>query len=420
MAGISVNLLRNKQNVTENIEDYRVIAGENNATTVLVTFPEEYENYSKRVDFKNIRKEKWTLGLYTPEDPSTEYDSNFDKLNFAFTIPDAVSVNGELQIQFIAYLADGSETLVPFQVIKIEVEESILYATKQGSRNPDLIVSAFANSNRALEIAEDAFSRIENAERAALAAEASARSAQNSATSAQNSATSANTRAQNAETSAQNAENSARSAQQSAQNAENSANTAVTNSNTAIQTANTANTKSNNAVATANTANTKADKVVEIIDTLTVSSEEIGSEEQIAVEIQTNQSNQHKNIKFSIPAPKQGKSYRNLGDWNATTNYVNNTYYIDTVFYEGCSYFCKVSNKNKTPIPSEESEYWGLLAIKGSDAGVVIVDNLDSDRSDYVLSAKQGKVLKEINCNVVQRSSNGTETTINNIVLVEV
>ena len=41
MAGISVNLLRNKQNTTENIEDYRVIAGENNATTVLVHFPEE-------------------------------------------------------------------------------------------------------------------------------------------------------------------------------------------------------------------------------------------------------------------------------------------------------------------------------------------------------------------------------------------
>ena len=171
---------------------------------------------------------------------------------------------------------------------------------------------------------------------------------------------------------------------------------------------------------TANTANTKADKVVEIIDTLTVSSQEIGSEEPIAVEIQTNQSNQHKNIKFSIPAPKQGKSYRYKGDWDSTINYVNNTYYIDTVYYEGCTYFCKVSNKNKTPAPSAETDYWGLLAIKGSDAGVVIVDNLDSDRSDYVLSAKQGKVLKEINCNVVQRSSSGTETTINNIVLVEV
>lgn len=420
MAGISVNLLRNKQNTTENIEDYRVIAGENNATTVLVHFPEEYENYSKRVDFKNIRKEKWTLGLYTPEEETIPYDEHFDKLNFAFTIPDAVSVNGELQIQFIAYLTDGSETVVPFQIIKIDVDESILYATKQGSRNPDLIVKAYENSNKAIELARDSFDRIENAERAALAAEASATAAQTSARNAENSASSANTRAENAEASASAAQTSASNAETSARNAANSANTAVTNSNTAIQTANTANTKSDNAVSTANTANTKSDKVVEIIDTLTVSSQEIGSEEQIAVEIQTNQSNQHKNIKFSIPAPKQGKSYRNLGDWNASTNYVNNTYYIDTVFYEGCSYFCKVSNKNKAPVPSEESDYWGLLAIKGSDAGVVIVDNLDSDRSDYVLSAKQGKVLKEMNCKVVQKNLDDTETIINNIVLVEV
>lgn len=420
MAGINVNLLRNKQNTTENIEDYKVIAGENNATTVLVHFPEEYENYSKRVDFKNIRKEKWTLGLYTPEDETIVYDEHFDKLNFAFTIPDAVSVNGELQIQFIAYLADGSETIVPFQIIKIEVEESILYATKQGSRNPDLIVKAYENSNKALELARDSFDRIENAERASLEAEQSAISAQNSAQSAENSATLANTRAQNAENSAHNAENSARSAQQSALNAENSANTAVTNSNNAVQVSNNANNKSDSAVATANTANTKADKVIEIIDNLTVSSQEIGSEEQIDVEIQTDSSNQHKNIKFSIPAPKQGKSYRNKGVWSASTNYVNNTYYIDTVFYEGCTYFCKVSNKNKTPIPSEESDYWGVLAQKGSDAGVVIVDNLDSNRADYVLSAKQGKILKEMNCNVVKRDSGGTESVINNIVLVEV
>lgn len=420
MAGISVNLLRNKQNTIENIEDYKVIAGENNATTVLVHFPEEYENYSKRVDFKNIRKEKWTIGLYTPEDENMSYGSSFDKLNFAFTIPDAVSVNGELQMQFVAYLADGTDTVVPFQIVKIEVEESVLYATKQGSRNPDLIVQAYENSNTALELARDSFNRIENAERAALAAEASASAAQTSAQNAQNSASSANTRASNAETSARNAENSARNAETSAQNAENSANTAVTNSNTAIQTANTANTKSDNAVATANSANTKSDKVVEIIDNLTVSSQEIGSEDPISVEIQTNSSNQHKNIKFNIPAPKQGKSYRNMGVWSASTNYVNNIYYIDTVFYEGSTYFCKVSNKNKTPAPSAETDYWGLLAIKGSDAGVVIVDNLDSDRSDYVLSAKQGKVLKEINCNVVQKNLDNTEITINNIVLVEV
>lgn len=406
MKGIEITLHRNKQYDAENEEEYKVIAGENNATTVTVHFPEEYTSYSKRVDFKNVKNEKWTVDLYTPEDENNHYSDDFDKLNFAFTIPSAVTVNGELLMQFIAYLPDDSETFVPFEIVKIEVNESVMYVKKKGSDNPDLILKAFENANLALAIARDSFERIENAERAALTAEESAIAAQTSATNAENSARSANTRAENAQT--------------SAQNAENSANIAVTNSNTAIQTANNANTKSDNAVSTANTANTKADKVVEIVDNLTVSSQEIGSEEQMSVEIQTDQSNQHKNIKFNIPAPKQGKSYRNLGDWNSTTNYVNNTYYIDTVFYEGTTYFCKTSNKNKEPIPNEESSYWGILAKKGSDAGVVIVDNLDSDRSDYVLSAKQGKVLKEINCNVVKKESSGMETTINNIVLVEV
>ena len=68
MQGIEVTLLRNKQYVAQNQEDYKVIGNENNATTILVHFPEEYESYSKRVDFKNIRNEKWTIALYTPED----------------------------------------------------------------------------------------------------------------------------------------------------------------------------------------------------------------------------------------------------------------------------------------------------------------------------------------------------------------
>ena len=420
MKGIEITLHRNKQYEAENEEEYKVIAGENNATTVTVHFPEEYTSYSKRVDFKNVRNEKWTVALYTPEDENTHYSDDFDKLNFAFTIPSAVTVNGELLMQFIAYLPDESETFVPFEIVKIEVNESVMYVKKKGSDNPDLILKAYENANLALAIARDSFDRIENAERAALTAEESANIARMSALNASASADSANRMATTAQEHAQNAEASAASSYQSAQNAEQSANTAVTASNNAVQTANTANTKSNNAVNTANSANTKSNKVVEIIDNLTVTSEEIGSEEQIAVEIQTDQSNQHKNIKFSIPAPKQGKSYRNKGNWNSTTNYVNDTYFIDTVFHEGCTYYCKVSNINHAPIPSEESEYWGILAQKGSDAGVVIVDNLDSDRSDYVLSAKQGKVLKEINCNVVKRDSGGTETTINNIVLVEV
>ena len=97
MEGIEITLHRNKNYDAVNNEDYRIIAGENNATTISVHFPEEYSHFSKRVDFMNIRKEKWTIGLYTPEDENNVYDENFDKLNFVFTLPTQVTVNGKMK-----------------------------------------------------------------------------------------------------------------------------------------------------------------------------------------------------------------------------------------------------------------------------------------------------------------------------------
>jgi len=287
MQGIEVTLKRNKQYVAENKEEYEIISGENNATTILVHFPEEYKDFSKRVDFKNIKNEKWSIGLYTPEDETKKYGADFDKLNFAFTLPTPVTVNGELQIQFVAYLADDTETFVPFKLFKIVVEDSIMYVKKQGSENPDLILQAYEYSNMALEISRDAFDSIENAERAATEAEKSAKSAQTSATSAQssatsakNSATSANTRAANAEASAKAAQESAEYAEQVADNANTKADNAVATSNSAntkadnaVSTANTANTKSTNAVNTANSANTKSDQAVSTANTANTKSD---------------------------------------------------------------------------------------------------------------------------------------------------
>ena len=262
MQGIEITLKRNKQFVAENKEEYEVISGENNATTILVHFPEEYKDFSKRVDFKNIKNEKWSIGLYTPEDETKKYGADFDKLNFVFTLPTPVTVNGELQIQFIAYLADNTETFVPFKLFKIVVEDSIMYVKKQGSDNPDLILQTYEYANMALEIARDSFERIENAERAALEAEKSAKSAQTSATSAQSSATSAKNSATSANTRAANAEASAKAAQTSAEYAEQVADGANTKSDNAVATSNSANTKSDNAVSTANTANTKSTNAV--------------------------------------------------------------------------------------------------------------------------------------------------------------
>jgi len=514
MKNIKITLLKNKRFTAVNKDDVSVQEDENNATVVEVEFPIEYEKFSKRVDFLNIRGEKWTIGLYQPEDQTISYADNFDKLNFRFTVPRPMAKRGELKMQFVAYLADDSNTIVPFHIVVITINESILFDGEDAEDEPNLMLKAYEYSNYALDTANEALTRSKSAEESALASEkstkiaeesalsaetsaseakasanssmasamsanlrannaetsatnaeesarearalassaqsmantaqtsannakSSANSAQTSATNAQTSATnaetsansakasassaktsatnaetsakaaqesatSANTRATNAETSASNAEESARQSAESADNADKRATSAETISNTAL-------TNSQNAVTTSNTANTKSTKALAIVDGLSVSSEEIDCEEQSSVEIQTNASTSMKTIHFKVPAPKKGTSYRNKGAWVETETYVNNEYYIDTVSRHGCTYYCKQTNINKGPVVSTEDEYWGLLSNKGSDAGVTIVDNLNSEQADYVLSAKQGKVLKEL-------IATSVETAINNLI----
>ncbi len=409
MAGINITLLRNKDYTSENSEENKIIAGENNATSIIVHFPEEYADYSKRVEFMNIRREKWAIGLYMPEDTTKHYDENFDKLNFSFTLPNPVTVNGEMKMQFVAYLADETETIVPFEIIRFEIRESILYVKKQASENPDLVIKAYEYANMSLETAREANERSKHAEDLTLDAAESARNAEQSAKNAENSAQSANTSAQNSSKSASEAQKSATAAQNSASASAKSASDAAASASNAEQLADTANTKSTNAVNTSNDANAKATKSLEIVENLTVSSEELDCEEHVAVNIETNSTNKHKNIKFSIPAPKKGTSYRSKGVWSSQTQYINDQYFIDTVALHGCTYYCKQSHTNQQPVASADSEYWGLLAAKGSDAGFTIVDNLESDHSDYVLSAKQGKVLKEL-------ISSSIETAISNLI----
>ena len=396
MQGIEVTLLRNKQYIAQNSDDYKVIGNENNATTIIVHFPDEYENYSKRVDFKNIRNEKWTIGLYTPEDETITYGSDFDKKNFAFTLPKQVTIKGELKIQFVAYLPDETQTLVPFELLKIDIKDDILYARKEASDTPDLILKAYEYSNMALGLSREAVTRAEDAECAALESEKSAKAAENSAKKSQQSASNAEASARNSNTRATNAEQSASEAQASAKAAENSAKSAETDAKTAVTTSNTANTNSQNAVRTANEANAKSTQTLDIVENLSVSSTEIDCREHISVDIETINTNKHKNIHFKVPAPKQGTSYRSKGAWDSAVQYIHDDYFIDTVGRYGCTYYCKKTNTNQEPLPSEENEYWGLLCIKGSDAGVTIVDNLESTNANYVLSAKQGNVIKKI------------------------
>ena len=396
MNNIKITLHNNKKYDAVNLDNIDILEDENNATTIDIEFPKEYENYSKRIDFMNLRREKWTTSLYAPEDNRNQYADNFDKLNFTFTIPNSMAKRGELQIQPIAYLADGTNTIVPFRVLIVTINNSILYAKVQGQNNPDIIVKAYEYANIALETANEANTRSKHAEELAIESAESAKQSEISAKNAENSAKNAQTSAKNSETSAKNSEASAKTAQTSAKEAQTSADNADKRATSAETVSNEANTKSTNAVNTANEANAKATKTLEIVDELSVSSEEIDCEEQANVVIETDSTTKHKNIKFSIPSPKKGTSYRNKGIWDSSVSYVNDQYYIDTVTLYGCTYWCKISNTNQMPVNSTESEYWGILALKGSDAGITIVDNLLSTNADYVLSANQGNVIKNL------------------------
>lgn len=404
MNNIKITLHNNKKYDAVNLDNIDILEDENNATSIDIEFPKEYENYSKRIDFMNIRREKWSTSLYAPEDNRNKYDKNFDKLNFTFTIPNSMAKRGELQIQPIAYLADGTNTIVPFRVLIVTINNSIIYAKVQGQDNPDIIVKAFEYANIALETANEANTRSKHAEELAIVSAESAKQSEISAKNAENSAKNAQTSAKNSETSAKNSEASAKAAQTSAKEAQASADNADKRATSAETVSKDANTKSTNAVNTANSANTKSTQALDIVENLTVTSEELPCTEKVKVEIETKSSTKRKNIKFSVPAPKQGKSYRAKGPWETDIEYINNEYYIDTVSRHGCTYWCKQTNKAHEPIVNTEDEYWGLLAQKGSDAGVTIVDNLESEHADYVLSAKQGKVLKELIASSIEKS----------------
>ena len=142
-----------------------------------------------------------------------------------------------------------------------------------------------------------------------------------------------------------------------------------------------------------NTASSNASHAKDIIDNLSVSLTAVESNQSPSVAISTNDAGNRKTINFNIPNPKKGTSYRSRGEWNASVQYVNDEYYIDTVTYNGATYFAKRSNLGVAPIDNDSSADWEVLAKKGSNASVTIVNNLTSSDSSCALAASQGKVL---------------------------
>ncbi len=57
-----------------------------------------------------------------------------------------------------------------------------------------------------------------------------------------------------------------------------------------------------------------------------------------------------------------GTSMRNMGEWKASTKYVNDSSYIDIVTYNGSAYACKTSHTSSS---TWASTYWTLLVSKG-------------------------------------------------------
>ena len=142
---IEIKLLANRRFIYSNRKHSIVITAENKATEIAVSFPEEYEDYSKRVDFINSQGKPWTKALFTPE--FEEYPPDYNKSVFSFTLPDEVTKPGELKMQFLAYKPDESLTAVPFEIIPIQVDEGITCFKKGGKSNPDLLILSYNLAN---------------------------------------------------------------------------------------------------------------------------------------------------------------------------------------------------------------------------------------------------------------------------------
>ena len=121
-----------------------------------------------------------------------------------------------------------------------------------------------------------------------------------------------------------------------------------------------------------------SEKALDVVDNLSVTTTEIASTATPFVEINTTEETGRKTLNFNIPASKQGKSYRHRGIWASSLTYYNNDLYIDTVTFNGCTYYAKLTNSAKEPLDLADNTYWGLLAQRGGSSNVVINDVINA------------------------------------------
>lgn len=107
------------------------------------------------------------------------------------------------------------------------------------------------------------------------------------------------------------------------------------------------------------------------------------------------------NSSYTIQSDK-GTGFNPRGTWTSGTAYVRDTNTIDTVFYNGSSYYCKTSHTASSTILPTNTTYWGMLAEQGQAPG--IIDNLTTADTTKALSANQGKLLND----EITKIKNGT------------
>ena len=225
---IEILLLPSRRYTFLNCAKGAVIAAEHNATEIQVKFPSEYEDYSKRVDFVTARGNLWTEKLYVPE--FEEYPEGFDKNVFSFTLPNEVTVSGELKMQFVAYMPDETLTAVPFDVIPIYIENGLSNFKKNGKHNPDLLILSYNQSTEALMYSEQARRLSQSADQKADEAVSTANEALETASSVEETARTAETNANDARAVSAAAANTADMAYTAAGNAVLKSNEALANS----------------------------------------------------------------------------------------------------------------------------------------------------------------------------------------------
>jgi hypothetical protein len=276
-AKIEIKLLPNRRFIYSNRRQNIVISAENKATEITVLFPDEYESYSKRVDFVNSQGKAWTEGLYIPE--YTEYPPTFDKSRISFMLPNEVTTAGELKMQFLAYMPDNSLTAVPFEIIPIQVDDGIMCFKRNGKHNPDLLILSYNQSTEALFVAQQAKAKSAQADTQSLQAIATADAAKATAADALDAA---NQIADNALAVATEAKEISASADVKSDGAAEKAALAEEYAGEALSIANTATGKSDTAVAISNQAKQLAGNAVTTSETA-----ERNSEEAVATAIQS-------------------------------------------------------------------------------------------------------------------------------------